>query len=693
MHDVEAMHADAAVSVADGVAAVLLATATDLVGITDEYGCLRFVNGAARSVLGFEPSEMVGSAVFDYIHPDEVDDAIRSLASTVDRHERHAVPLLVRVRAKDGSWRALEVTATNLLDDPVVHGMVFNCRDLSDRSGSLRRWKLMFEQSAVAQSLIVPNQVGVIANATFARLFGTSREELLTTAPEMLVHPDDRQSAVGDRVLLEAGETPRVFVERRYVRTDGEVFVGRAATTALYDLDGNFEYLFSTIEDVTVQVEAAEALARSEARARALVDNSPDIVAVLYPDGDWAASDQGTRLLGYPKGYNPDGGVFSLIHPDDIAVATVALSEVLAGTRPPGTPIELRFRAADGSYRQFECVGQNLSDDTHIGGVVVTARDVTERKHAEARLRAAEERFKVAFEHAPICVSLIDLDGAIIDINTAGAALMGSTRVALIGTSAETCVHPDDRAISIEATVAQLDGSEAPVEFRLLRPDGHTITVLSHASLIMPGDDEQPPYVVTLQADISDRKRLEHELERLATHDPLTGLRNRTALTEHLEYVLHRRNGPRVVALFVDLDNFKTINDGHGHEIGDHVLVAVAQHISATLRAGDIAARIGGDEFVVICDIDNEPDHARDIAERLRVAIAQPAEQVLGQPVITASIGVALAEPGDNPASLLRRADAATYIAKRAGKGRVELSASRSEATQVSVDSPPSSLK
>jgi diguanylate cyclase (GGDEF)-like protein/PAS domain S-box-containing protein len=655
------------------LATAILETAADIVVVTDELGMLRYANAAAGSLLGYDPAAIRGTSVFDLIHPEEVEDAANSLASTGAGSALHAVPIELRLRAADGRWRRFEVIATNLLTHPQVRGIVFRCRDVSYREDSYRRFRTMFEQSPVAQALVAPGMPGVIANAAFARLFATSREALLTTAPEALVHPGDRTQMLHDMQHLEA-ETGRYVTQRRYLRSDGEAFVGRVAAALLRDLDGRPEYLYITIEDVSAELRAAEALNKSEARARALIDNSPDIIAVLYPDGEWEASDQGTRLLGYPKGFETPGGVLSLVHPDDLPAAAAALGEVLAGTRAGDVPIELRIRAADGTYRQFECVGQNLEAAAHIGGVVITARDITARKHAEARLRAAEQRFRVAFDHAPLAVSIVDLDGRIVDINSAGCAMLGRSRDDLLGTLAELSVHPDDREEAIRRTAAQLEGAAAPVEFRLVTVTDRSISVLSHASLI-EGSGDEPPYVITLQTDISDRKHLEAELERRATHDELTGLRNRASLDQHLEHALQRRAPVQVAAIFVDLDDFKPVNDSFGHDAGDKLLAHVAHRIRQNLRRGDVAARVGGDEFVVACDVAGA-QQAVDIAERLRVAISEGFRYGDHEIRATASVGIALSTPGDDAAALLRRADAATYVAKRAGKARTQLSGS-----------------
>ena len=604
-----------------GVAEVLLATSPDLIGITDEVGTLRFVNDAARLILGFEPCAMVGSSVFDFLHPDEVDDAANSLAATAARDYLHAVPMQLRVRAADGTWLAMEVVATNLLSDPTIHGMVFSCRDVSYRSADERRLRVMFEQSPVAQALSSPNRKGVIANAAFARLFATTREALLDTHPEELIHPDDRERALQDRARLEAGGTPSLIAERRYVRLGGEVFVGKSALSALHSADGTFEYLFVTIEDVTLALEEAEQLARREAQARALIDNSPDIITVLRRDGTWDASVQGSRPLGYPRTFDPPGGIMSLLHPDDAENAAEAIAQVFTGERPPNLPLEVRLRAADGTYHPYECVGQNFEENDHIEGIVITARDISERKLAEAKLRQAQERFHAAFEHAPMIVSIVDLDGRILDINETGCEILRTPRAELIGQAAELIIHPDDRALAIEITTRQITGDPTPAEFRLVTA-GEELFVLSQAELVTNDDDPDKTYLITLQVDITERKRLEQELERRATHDDLTGLHNRAGMNEHLERALERRARPSIAVLFIDLDDFKAINDSLGHDAGDVVLREIADRILAASRTADLVARWGGDEFVVACESAGSESDARRIADRVHAALS-----------------------------------------------------------------------
>ncbi|MDQ1462101.1 MAG: hypothetical protein QOI08_3585 [Actinomycetota bacterium] len=641
-----------------------------LILVTDRAGAVKYVNATAAAVLEVAPTDLCGRPIGDLMHPEE-SHATAAALSRVASDAAHRETIAVHLARGRGRWRPVETTITNMLDDPSVAGVVFECRDLTARDETQRRYRLMFEQSTVAQALIDPERVGLIANNAFARMFKTSREQLRTTAPERLAHPDHSARLVQEIGVLEAGELQHVFGELNFVRSDGEEFTGNTTMTALRRLDGVLDYLFIAIEDVSLERRAAQALARSQARACALVDNSPDIIAILYPDGEWEASDQGTRLLGYPKGFDPVGGVFSLIHPDDIRAASKALAEVLTGARAASLPIELRLRAADGAYRDFECVGQNLENDPHIGGVVITARDISERKQAQAKLRAAEERFRVAFEHAPMIVSMVDLEGVLVDINPIGCEMLGLARAEIVGLPAELSVHPDDRALAIELTTRQLGGDPVAAEFRLAPASGEEIFVLSRAQLVIDPEGLEPPYVITLQADITDRKQLERELERRAAHDDLTGLWNRSSLIDHLERALHSRVARPLAVMFIDLDDFKSINDTLGHDAGDVVLRVTAERITAVARVSDLASRWGGDEFIVACEQAGSLAEIRGIAERLRDSLKSP--MVYGRHSIRCdvSIGVAVAGDDDDTASLVDRADAATYAAKRAGKGRI----------------------
>jgi len=174
------------------------------------------------------------------------------------------------------------------------------------------------------------------------------------------------------------------------------------------------------------RIEAQVRLAASEVRLNSILSGTADIVTVLMPDGTWVSSSaEGTRSLGYPLGYDPEGGIFSLLHPDDVEPALRALDEVIAGTRTREQPIELRVRTAHGDYRVLETAGQDLRHESAVGGVVLTSRDVTERKHAEEQLRAASSELHALVSSLRDGVLFVDDRRRVVFVNDTFCRIFG----------------------------------------------------------------------------------------------------------------------------------------------------------------------------------------------------------------------------------------------------------------------------
>jgi diguanylate cyclase (GGDEF)-like protein len=211
-------------------------------------------------------------------------------------------------------------------------------------------------------------------------------------------------------------------------------------------------------------------------------------------------------------------------------------------------------------------------------------------------------------------------------------------------------------------------------DFEASHADGKSIPI--HMTLEHIDDDDIGFHgVVGASVDIRERRQLEENLAFQALHDPVTGLPNRRLFVQHLERALGRasRTDKRIAVLFIDLDDFKLVNDRIGHAAGDQVLHRVGAQIGGVLRAGDLVARLGGDEFVVCCDDLYSPDEAYIVAKRIIKALGEAFRIGNEMTTATASIGIALSGPASRPEGLLRNADVAMYAAKQTGKARVEL--------------------
>jgi diguanylate cyclase (GGDEF)-like protein/PAS domain S-box-containing protein len=288
--------------------------------------------------------------------------------------------------------------------------------------------------------------------------------------------------------------------------------------------------------------------------------------------------------------------------------------------------------------------------------------------------RRFEERLAALVQNASDVVSLLDGTGRVTYVSPSGTRLLGRPAEAILGRRWEELIHPDDAPGARGLLAALVAGESAGVDHRLARSDGSWLDVETLATNLL-GDDSVDAIVLNTR-DVSQRKELERRLAHQAAHDALTGLPARALLEDRIEQALarRRRDGRRLAVLFVDLDDFKALNDTWGHAAGDIALREVAARLERSVRDSDSAARLGGDEFGVLLDGIDGPDEAIAIGHRCLAALTQPL-LVDGQELsITAAIGIALdSDETQTPDQILRHADTAMYRAKRQGKGRWSL--------------------
>ncbi len=298
----------------------------------------------------------------------------------------------------------------------------------------------------------------------------------------------------------------------------------------------------------------------------------------------------------------------------------------------------------------------------------------------ELQRRRHEARFRSLVQNASDVVVVIDHDSVITFLSPSAERVFGYRAADMLGTPLLDSVHADDRP-SVVALLAQMaaDRQDRPirVESRWRRADGGwAITESMWTDL---SDDPDVEGVVLNTRDITERKEAEDQLAHQAFHDPVTGLANRHLFRNRVDHALHhhRRDGLPLAVLFIDLDDFKTVNDSLGHAAGDLLLREVAARFGACARAADTVARLGGDEFAVLLDQSTGAEAVR-LAERLLEAL-EPPLLVDGKEVFPrASIGIAVASawdsrPGPDADALLRDADVAMYMAKSQGKGRYQV--------------------
>jgi len=409
----------------------------------------------------------------------------------------------------------------------------------------------------------------------------------------------------------------------------------------------------------------------------ALFEHSTDIVTILEADGTWRSTNAaGARVLGWPPDHDPGArGFLTYVHEDDRHLVAGAFADILAGGRDPEKPVVLRVEAADGTWHHLETRARDLRDDPIIAGIVVTSRDVTEQVVAQERVQLLSRVLEASQEIVTLC----DPNGRVLYANTIARKEYGVT-IGDMPVEMMKAVFPSEDA--------QLESDVLPT----LRRDG----VWSGEMMLKNRSGVDVPVAVTLQVhrvqggdteiistiahDISELKSTQAQLEHQATHDPLTGLPNRPLFQELGEQALARsdRYGTTVAVLFLDLDRFKPVNDSFGHTAGDELLVQIAARLRGSVRRGDVVARFGGDEFVVLCEHPAGQSEMLELARRLIDAMSEPVEVSGVVASVGASVGIAIGGGGRVTIdTLIRDADAALYQAKEDGRGRAILFGSR----------------
>ncbi|MEA2725257.1 MAG: hypothetical protein QOH59_3028 [Gemmatimonadales bacterium] len=315
-----------------------------------------------------------------------------------------------------------------------------------------------------------------------------------------------------------------------------------------------------------------------------------------------------------------------------------------------------------------------------VTGLVVLRQLLAVRENvrllAERAVRQNEARFRSLVQHSSDVIIVTRADGTVRFVSPSATRVFGYDPSGMLRRTVSELLHPDDRerAATFFRNAAQSPGVTGPVEWRFSQPDGSWL----HAEILATNllHDATVKGVVLNTRDVSERRRLEEQLTHQAFHDPLTGLANRALFRDRVSHALAlaQRRGSPVTVLFLDLDDFKTVNDSLGHAEGDRLLMAAAERFLACARSADTVARLGGDEFAILIE---GADGGEGLPDRLAAAMSHPFSLSGNQVRITASIGVASASTDDRADDLLRNADMAMYAAKRRGKGGAAMYESR----------------
>lgn len=408
-----------------------------------------------------------------------------------------------------------------------------------------------------------------------------------------------------------------------------------------------------------------QALEQNEHLFRAILSNILDSVLILDWDGSVLFANKAAYdLVGMEEGAAIGLKAGDFIHPEDVYLVQKHLQ--LVREDRGGFLAEYRIKCPAG-YRWVEGLGRKI----HIQGRpldIVILREITERMEAQEQLLSSELKFRTLAETTPAAIFIYQGD-RILYCNPGMEILTGYTHDELMNLRSWDLIHPDTRDLAREMSLARLDGAPAPsrLELKIVTKHGEDKWVdLSSSTIELNG---QLAGMGTAH-DITDRKQAEEIISKLAYYDPLTGLPNRLLFNDRLTMAISRaeRFQDKIAVFMLDLDKFKDVNDTLGHTVGDHLLKAVGDRLSLTLRKSDTVARMGGDEFIICVSDLKEHGNPVQVAEKIMEAFLSPFSLDPHEISIKSSVGMALyPDDGTDGEILVRNADIAMYRAKHTG--------------------------
>lgn len=627
----------------------------------------------AYAIYGLDPQAFQPRAdtVFQFVHEDDRVRLQGFAAALIDTGERCEAEF--RIVRPDGGVRVIH--AIGMREIAADGRTIIRCvqQDVTDLALARDRlleteeqYRFLFEHNPVPMWVFDRETLAILAvNDAMTRHYGYSRAELIGRSMLEIRPPEDR-AAVRAAARLRSVDRPQGRVWT-HLRRDG-TRLRVAVFTHDIDFAGHPARLVAA-QDVTER-EASEQRFQLVARA-----TSDAIYDLDIESGALWWSDSFYTVFGYAREQVPATlqAWEGMVHPDDLARVNASLGAAIAAADANEWEEEYRFRRHDGTHavvvdRGFFVREENGTAVRMVGGML----DVSEKRRRDADLRLLSRAIE-AVDNGVVIADARQKDLPLVYVNSAFEEMTGYTAAECLGRNCRFLQGGDhDQAALQNIRHALGEQREARAVLRNYRKDGSLFWNELHLAPVHAADGSVTHYV-GIQTDVSHRQYYEQELAHRATHDQLTGLPNRQLLMDRLQQAILNagRYGREAAVVFIDLDDFKLVNDNLDHAAGDEALRVVAGRLRTLVRETDTVGRFGGDEFVVVLTEQTDEDGVAQVIARISAGLSAPMQIGGIEHTLTPSIGWCRYPDGGRDAdTLLKHADMAMYQAKRQGRNR-----------------------
>ncbi len=663
--------------------------AFDLVGIgltqVDVEGRFVVVNRRFCEMLGYTRDELIGKRFREIVHPDDHTDdedvngdlAGGDTPTQTQTPTQNHVSKQKRYLRKDGSvmWAQRSgVAVRSALGEPLYGlGSIEDVSQYHASQETLRALneslRAIVETSPLAIYSITPNGIVTLWNPAAERMFGISEDNVLGK-PLPLANGQPRLVTADIRSRVMAGDMVS-NVEIVWDANPEEVREISISAAPLRGLDQKIVGILLTCSDITELKRTGRTLDQQLHFTKELLEVLPN--QIFYKGLD-------DKYLGFNRSWEEFMGrrredwigktPYDLLTPDLAALAVMEDREVLQSGKSIASEVILQD-GAGGERQMVKHISSFTSPDGKPLGLIGVLTDITDFKQVKRALEASEGRFQVLTESAMDIVTVLDADGVITYQSPSVRHLLGVDPQQMVGRSQYDFVHEDDVAL-MRVRFAELVNNgfvDKPFEFRVQAHDGswRVLESMGKSCLDVPAVRG----IVVNTRDVTERRAIEARVVHLAYHDALTGLPNRSLMQDRISGAISRseRSTKKFAVMFIDIDNFKNINDSLGHDAGDDLLRRVAHRLSESVRSHDTIARQGGDEFIVLLDELEGHQGATRVAQKILQSLRSTFKVNGADQHVSGSIGIAVfPDDGTDASTLLKNADTAMFHSKSLGK-------------------------
>lgn len=573
----------------------------------------------------------------------------------------------------------VEARVTNQLSAPGIEGLVMMCREITYEVEAERqlhqseaRFSTIFHASPDAILILKAADFEVQDfNERFSQLLGYTREE--TIGNNAVAASFWAEADVRDEIVRELNESGEIQDREVTLLTIEGAPVNVEISLTFIEIDGE-QSVLCLGRDVTQRVQAEAALRASEDKFARVFSHSPDGICIIRASDQTLYDINDVLLRG--SGFTREELIGKPLSEMNIFESSDSLDETAQLLASEGSyqNKELIFVLADGS--RVPCLVSSTLVELHGEAFVLSIiKNVSEQRRTEAKLLSSEQRFRGVFEDAPIGMLLVDDKGSIFSCNRFAAEMLAYKVEDMQGVHISRLVPREDRR-GLKDVLQRLsaDNNVSRTERRMLSKNGLEIWT-SFQLVRQQGEADQGDYYILQITDVTETKRNHARMEKMAFYDTLTNLANRRLFSDRLQHAISRtqRSKRSAALLYLDLDQFKRVNDTLGHEAGDELLRQVAARLKECVRQEDTVARPGGDEFTILLyDIHSSAD-AGIVAEKILTKLREPILVRGHQLVVTTSIGITvLPDDATDANTLTRNADLAMYNAKEKGRNNYQ---------------------